>query len=385
MSENPTVESFADDPLKAYLPKSNPLAMLTSEMPVAEQSANTAADAIEPPTSFAKPCSPVQARPKGPGRRTVSRRRRSPVGIFIFAGVAVAFVTILCSLAWMFLYRSSPVASAIPAASKRDDSNESRTLSPEFDPVFHSPSKSEPDITSDVVTDAGNQPFPSELASEPIVVEQPDVPMLPPGSAKEEESVLENPMMPTEAHQSTLTPDMIAAMEIAIGRTSASIRNADWQQMSSLAKTCVEMPGTDHQLRIAESLYQISDLANHYRDGIRRGIETLKAGSDFEIDFGVRVIVVEATPQRLVVRLNAKTHRYLFDEIPLLLAHRLSTFSMSEKSPTTIAAKAAFEAISKNATPEHRQRSIRVLESINEQVPDFEPKLVAEGLQRLYE
>lgn len=380
--------SSTDDPLIAYLPKSNPLRMLGPVVPapVRTDEPLVPKPAVNRMTGSPELVSAVQERPFDSGSGTSLRRRKSPIGMIGFAVTTVALLAVVGSLAWVLFDRSPPIANANGDAFELQGSNENPTPPPAFDPVFHAPPNWAASKPDSVPEDAGTQPSPLDIDPAPIALEQPESPMQAMAMPEEEKPNQESPaMMATDEPESMLSPEMIAEMDIAIGRTSAAIRNTDWQQMSAFAKKSAEMPGTDQQLRTAESLYEIVDLANHYREGIRRGIETLNTGSDFEIDFGVRVIVVEASPERLVVRLNAKTHRYLFDQIPLLLAHRLSTFAMPSDSPSTIAAKAAFEAISKNATPEHRQRSLKILESINKEIPGADPKLVAEGLRRLYE
>jgi hypothetical protein len=96
------------------------------------------------------------------------------------------------------------------------------------------------------------------------------------------------------------------------------------------------------------------------------------------------VIIVEKGEDLLVVRFNTKNRSYTFDEFPFPLAHKLATFAMDAGTPTFLAAKAAYQALSPKATPAHRDEAVDWLESINEPIEGADPKRVAATIKSLF-
>ncbi len=176
---------------------------------------------------------------------------------------------------------------------------------------------------------------------------------------------------------------MVDAAEPALDRVRQLIRAANWTEMKPAAEAVLEQRMSESQQRDAEALYELADLAMYYREGIQKAVAGLNIGDDFEVVDDFRVIIVETGPDLLVVRFNAKNRSFTLDQLPWSLAHRLATFSMPP-SPSSQAAKAAYQSIAPKSTDADRQQSLEWLAEIQGEVEGANPQRLSETIRRLF-
>jgi hypothetical protein len=180
-----------------------------------------------------------------------------------------------------------------------------------------------------------------------------------------------------------LTDAMIAEANQTLAKVRDLIRQARWTEMKAAADAATQMPLTETQKVNAQSLYELAELATYYRGGIERALDDLTVGSELPVTDSFRVIVVEKAQDLLVVRYNGKNRSFTMDEFPLSLAHRLASFNIPA-SPTTTAAKAAYQAIAPKTTDAYRAEAIDWLRQINEEIEGADPKRLADTIARLF-
>ena len=163
------------------------------------------------------------------------------------------------------------------------------------------------------------------------------------------------------------TDRAIAAGQTAIDAATAALARADWPTMKPAAEAALRAAADPAQQAAAQTLYEAADLATFYREGIRRAVAGLQSGAEFDINDSVKVLVVEASPQRLVVRRGAENKTFDFDRLPISITRSVIQFALPG-SPTTRAAGAVFESIAAKATPEHRTEAIQTLHTLNGQI-----------------
>jgi hypothetical protein len=162
----------------------------------------------------------------------------------------------------------------------------------------------------------------------------------------------------------------------------SAIRRADWQGMIALAEAVDGMKVGKKQSPEAETLLSIADLATYYRGAIERAVADLRAGDDFEVKNGFRVIVVSKTDHSLTIQYNTKQPEFTFDKLPLSLAHRLATFQMPP-SATSKAAKAVYQSIVPNSTPQQRAEAIEALGALGDPIEGADRDGVIQTLQSI--
>ncbi len=263
---------------------------------------------------------------------------------------------------------------SVPADSTLSDSMPGEPMSGEpmsgvSLPADPTPSESMPD-----------EPAKPEMTAEPAKPEMTDEPIPNIGEPPSEG----DPAMSPTAPPPEMTEQMVASAEEKIQNVVKLLRTARWKEMKTAAEKLSEEPLTKAQQQRAEDLYELADLASYYRGGIERGVASLTVGNDFEVADSFRVIVVETGDDLLVVRFDAKNRSYTLDKLPFAFAHTLATFSMPAEAATTLAAKAAYQALAPKATNDYREQAIEWLEEIDEEVEGADPKRVAETIQRIF-
>lgn len=180
------------------------------------------------------------------------------------------------------------------------------------------------------------------------------------------------------------TPEEIQAAEEAIAIAQRAVRGADWKSMKQLAETAETRALTPEQKQSAETLFQLADLATHYREAIRRGMDGLEFGNEFNLTETIKVLVVESSAESITIRHGAKNRSYPIDEIPLILADALAKLQLSDTSPTGRAARLTYRAVWPQSSPEHRTDAAAQLRQLGD-VPGADPKKMADVIERLFQ
>ena len=142
---------------------------------------------------------------------------------------------------------------------------------------------------------------------------------------------------------------------------------------------------TDAQEQQLAEYALLVELADYYVEGIRRGAAGLGVAETFDITPGLTVAVVEGTRDKLALKVNGQVKSYKLDELPLVLAHRLTKFSLPEDSLEAEAGRAAFQALWSRATPGHRQQALDWLDRPKQDTDRFDMKSVQSAITNLFE
>lgn len=177
-------------------------------------------------------------------------------------------------------------------------------------------------------------------------------------------------------------PQQLAAGKAAIEAAEAAIRQADWAGMKPIAQKAVDAAADPAQTESATELFQIADLAEYYAQGLYRALDGLKSGNALEISPGVRVAIIEASPDRLMLQVRGRPRSYPFAEIPLIVVQKLETFSMDASAPITQASGAIFQYLAPISKAEDRAEALETLRGMPA-VEDKDPAKLADVLERL--
>jgi hypothetical protein len=95
------------------------------------------------------------------------------------------------------------------------------------------------------------------------------------------------------------------------------------------------------------------------------------------------VIVVEKGDDFIAIQFNARKKTYKFDELPFSLAHKLASFTISD-SPTNLAAKSVYQAISPKSNEDTRKESLEWLNGMGGGIEGADPKRIIDSLQTMF-
>ncbi len=407
------VQAASDDPLAAFLTPAQPAAtpapaaeraspapqpVAVSPQPVPTPPIPPAAPSPEPAPvrSVAPPALPTAAAtsvaaPVVRSRRRPRRRKSVLVPLFMFSMI----VALLAGSGYL-IYRMFLVDGGIKVVRNGNaitfqpgnEPVDEVVVSPPTPPTVSPPAVSPPSDgvlaappaprgnPSDSLQDAiGQIKPPAPMPAEPVVEVAPPPAMTPTPTT-------ETPPPITPAPMTNGSPAEVEAAKQLIQTARQAFATADWSSMKPAAEAAVAAAANDEQRKTAQTIYEAADLATFYREGIRLAISELQTGAEFDINGSVKVLVVEATPQRLVVRRGATNKTFEFDELPISITRTVIEFKLPA-SPTTRAAGALFEAIAAKATPEHRVESIETLRQVDGEIQGGDGKALADFIESL--
>ena len=203
-----------------------------------------------------------------------------------------------------------------------------------------------------------------------------------PGDSDAEPMVATEGAGTDENTSSGMTPEQDAGAA-ALAAARLALRQADWQGMVPAAAAAAAAAVTPEQKLSASRLEELAELAEYYHGGIEAGLDKLKAGESFALTDQLQVVVVEISPERLVVRFSGQNKEYPRQELPLVLAHKIVRFALPTESPVVPIAAAVYEAIAPVSTTLYREKAIRTLEGMTEEVEGVRPSELATELSEV--
>lgn len=189
----------------------------------------------------------------------------------------------------------------------------------------------------------------------------------------------EEPMVPADG-----TPDPLSeAGEAALQRAREAVGKGEWATMVELAAAAAAAAVTEPQKVSAARLERLADMATYYHAAIEKGLSGLGAGESFNLTEQLQIVVVEITPEKLIVRFNGRNKEYPRGELPLVMAHKLARFALPTEAPLTELAAEAYQAIAPISNAQYRQQSLRKLEAMPEMVEDLRPADLVVAIREL--
>ena len=272
-----------------------------------------------------------------------------------------------------------------PPRSEQSDAQDGLNIPPEpdmrndSDPMTSEPMEGEPMEGEDMSSDPDMTP--ETMVSEPVVPE-PMTPETPDPTTPET-----TPTEPdsTEPPMTEPTPEELQAGVVALTAVGAAIKQHDWANMKRLAEAADAVAAGPEQKLLAADLFQFVDLVTYYHGAIEKSLKTLSSGIELDLANQVKVIVVEATPAKLIIRVNGNNREYETAKLPLGLAHKLAEMSLSADPTTMQAAKLAYQAMSPVTTPEIRTAAVDELAKISDKVEGAEPAKLVSVIRFLYQ
>lgn len=180
------------------------------------------------------------------------------------------------------------------------------------------------------------------------------------------------------------TPDPLSeAGEAALQRAREAVGKGEWATMVELAAAAAAAAVTEPQKVSAARLERLADMATYYHAAIEKGLSGLGAGESFNLTEQLQIVVVEITPEKLIVRFNGRNKEYPRGELPLVMAHKLARFALPTEAPLTELAAEAYQAIAPISNAQYRQQSLRKLEAMPEMVEDLRPADLVVAIREL--
>lgn len=131
----------------------------------------------------------------------------------------------------------------------------------------------------------------------------------------------------------------------AIGELNFPVAEREIAKSLALAKL------DEHKAKIRR-LQMLSDYVTRFHAAIGITLGRVAAGEQIDLGDNKSFVIVEATPDLLVIRINGRNLRYPMTELPAGLATRLAEMSLDKAAPETLAMKAAFVSVNPKVSDE---------------------------------
>ncbi|TWT72171.1 hypothetical protein [Crateriforma conspicua] len=148
-----------------------------------------------------------------------------------------------------------------------------------------------------------------------------------------------------------------------------ALRSGQLDRAIVLAKAAIAAAANSQQDRRAEAVRQFAELAQYYRGAVDRSLNRLSPGDSIDLTSAVKVVLVESSPDRVIVRTAGRNKRFARDRMPIALVDRLAADSLVDAGDTALAARACFHSVSPSAgTDADRRQALGWLQSIQTEV-----------------
>lgn len=194
----------------------------------------------------------------------------------------------------------------------------------------------------------------------------------------------EVPNMATIPGVTEPTAEQLEAAQAALQKARQAISTAQWTQMNTAAEAAVTAAATEEQKKMADQLVHLAEVASYYHVGVEKALDGLKASETFNVTEQLQIAVVEITPTKVTLRFNGRNKDYARSELPLVIAHKIASFSMPVDSPATQIAAQAYQAIAPVTTPPYRDQAIKTLEAMPAQPDDVDPADLVAAIRQVF-
>lgn len=214
-------------------------------------------------------------------------------------------------------------------------------------PTPSSPAQTEPAPESKPASKPGPTPKPAPTPEPKPTPDPKPVPEPKPAPEPKPKPPTPEPKTATPEQRVAFRKALVAAYE-ALG--SRSLQEAREQLKVAEANT-VE-PQQQSQL---DAMLTVSEGVDHFWNAVRESTKNLKAGEEITIG-STRVLIVEASREKIAIRLAGRTQSFPYERLPAGLAVALSRFWFDASAPSTSVAIGAFLLVEPNGDKEEVRR-----------------------------
>lgn len=325
---NPT----ALDPMApvAFPTRSSPVPYATPVSVAAVATPAHQATAVAQVAALGLPTTPV------PARARAKRPSRMPLLLVLGIGGSVAVLAVLL-VAWGMsngYFENAPLAeNDNPEAVEPQPAIPSPQPQPAPEQPRPQPAQPEPMPEPEPVSP---EPMPEPESSDPLPAPEPEKPE-------------PEPPMPTAAELAELSR-LLKEAKTALGDFTFDEAEAALEQAEQQAK----LP--EHQAMVSR-LKVVADMAKKFRGGIEQTMSKLEAGEIIKVGASTEAAIVEASPDKLVIRIAGQNKTYSLDDMPLGLAVNLGERSFNAGDPKTRLLKGAYVVVDKRSDPAQLQKA----------------------------
>ena len=329
----------------AMQPESRP-AMAT---PVAFASTAPMAVPRAVPVSQAAPVASVVV-PSRPSGRPAKRPSKFPVALVVGIG-GLSFLLVVLVIAW-----SMQGSLGQPIADKPDPSEPIEPAETDPSILPSGKPKPEPRVKPEKATpELPEEEMPKEEMPQDEVPEEempapvkPEKPVPTPEPVKPEATKPEPPKPETTPQP---TPAELAELSRLMKEAKTALGDFSFPEAEEALTKAEEAAKLPEHKATVQRLKAVADMAQKFRGAIQETMFKLEAGEVIKVGSTTEAAIVEAGPNKLIIRIAGQNRTYTLDDLPLGLAANLGERALNSENPTTRLLKGAYVFIDKRSDP----------------------------------
>lgn len=285
--------------------------------------------------------------PSRPATRPAKRPAKFPVALAIGIG-GLSFLLVVLVIAW-----SMQGGLGQPIAERPDPSE---PIEP--DPSTPPPIKPKPERVK-----------PAKPTPEPPEEEMPKEEMPQDDEPDEEMPAPENPAKPTPSPEpepapeptkpeppkpeSTPrpTPAELAELSRLMKEAKTALGDFSFEEADEALAKAEQAAKLPEHKAVVQRLKAVAGMAKTFRGAIQETMFKLEAGEVIKVGSTTEAAIVEASPNKLIIRIAGQNRTYTLDDLPLGLAANLGDRALNPENPTTRLLKGAYVFIDKRSDP----------------------------------
>ena len=126
------------------------------------------------------------------------------------------------------------------------------------------------------------------------------------------------------------------------------------QQQIAKAEPLAKLP--EHKAKLAR-LKEAAGYVKQFRMAVEAAANELEAGESFKVGTSTQVSMVEALPDKIIVRIAGQNRSYPYADLPAGLAVALADLKLDGTDPVSRVVKGAYLAVDKRNDSEARQKA----------------------------
>lgn len=151
--------------------------------------------------------------------------------------------------------------------------------------------------------------------------------------------------MPTPTPE--MTPADLAALGKALTLGKAAVTEQNFEEADQYISEAGNLAKTDEHRKMVARLKEIANYVKQFRQAVVLAATEMEAGEAFKVGTSTLVALVEATPDKIIVRHTGQNKSYSYADLPPGLAAAISDFKLDASDPVSRVVKGSFYAVAK--------------------------------------
>jgi hypothetical protein len=153
--------------------------------------------------------------------------------------------------------------------------------------------------------------------------------------------------MPEPMPAAEMSPAELAALGKALTLGKAAVTEQNFAEADQYLVEAESLARTEEHRKLVARLKEVANYVKQFRQAVVLAATEMEAGEAFKVGTSTLVALVEATPEKIIVRHTGQNKSYSYADLPPGLAAAISDFKLDSSDPVSRVVKGSFYAVAK--------------------------------------